>query len=98
MIYVEWFKTEVNRSGKPARGRGGGPAAHAQERPGVFVTPHSFRLVLRIQSKPSIVSGAAFNPRGFLWPRFHLGVLLLSFWAGGFKTRGASQPMLSQRE
>lgn len=43
VIYVEWFKTEVNRSGKPARergrsGGGGGAAAHAQERPRVFVT------------------------------------------------------------
>lgn len=42
VIYVEWFKTEVNRSGKPARERGrrwgGGAAAHAQERPRVFVT------------------------------------------------------------
>lgn len=30
MIYVEWFKTEVNRSGKL-----GGATAHARERPGV---------------------------------------------------------------
>lgn len=35
MIYVGWFKTEVNRLGKLARGGGGGAAAHAQELPRV---------------------------------------------------------------
>lgn len=42
VIYVKWFKTEVNHSGKPAAAGAGGAAAHARERPGVFVTPHIF--------------------------------------------------------
>lgn len=65
VIYVEWFKTEVNRLGK----RGGGGALVRM--PGSFlefVTPHSFRPRPRLQFQRNTVMAAAAehtSPRGF---------------------------------
>lgn len=87
VIYVKWFKTEVNHSGKPARGRGRA-AAHAQERPGVSAASHSFRLLanavttIKSVGQPQIPDGPRVTKA-----RFHPEGLMLSLWAGDFETR-----------
>lgn len=85
MIYVKWFKTEVNHSGKPARGRGRA-AAHAQERRVVFAASHSFR-VLANTVKTIKTEWGSLKSETVTKARFHPEELMFSLWAGDFEAR-----------
>ena len=54
MIYVEWFKTEVNRRGKPAQG----VAGVVLRMPRLAPAPRSSRLVRRIRFRLKLEPGS----------------------------------------